>query len=208
MRRKKRTVPRPLFLRRSSHPSSLSLPRCQGCDKAGGRIQTSSGFWGSGLGTVREYDPSLLLDSYDSTNPDDYTAGFPMHPHRGIETISCVYRGLMTHRDSPGNEADVCLLNSLYGDRDHYRQRPVGCSPARLYQCYPTSYEILFLQNRCGYGASCLVQWLLFYLCRCHHGNSLESLENEKSQPQHITRLQEKSRSYENFSDFTGITHQ
>ena len=34
-----------------------------------------------GNGTVREYDPILMLDSFDSTNPDDYTAGFLMHPH-------------------------------------------------------------------------------------------------------------------------------
>lgn len=53
--------------------------------------------------TTDEYDPILMLDSFDSTNPDDYTAGFPLHPHRGIETISYIYRGQMMHRDSLGN---------------------------------------------------------------------------------------------------------
>lgn len=57
--------------------------------------------------TVREFDPILMLDSFDSTNPDDYTAGFPLHPHRGIETISYVYRGKMKHKDTLGNEDTV-----------------------------------------------------------------------------------------------------
>lgn len=54
--------------------------------------------------TVETYDPILMLDSFDSTNPDDYTAGFPMHPHRGIETVSYIFRGKMIHKDSLGNE--------------------------------------------------------------------------------------------------------
>ena len=60
-----------------------------------------------GYGTVEEYDPILMLDSFDSIDPKEYTAGFPLHPHRGIETISYVYRGKMTHRDSLGNEDTI-----------------------------------------------------------------------------------------------------
>lgn len=54
--------------------------------------------------TVADFDPILMLDSFDSTNPRDYIAGFPLHPHRGIETISYIYRGKMIHKDSLGNE--------------------------------------------------------------------------------------------------------
>lgn len=45
-----------------------------------------------------------MMDSFDSKNPDDYTAGFPMHPHRGIKTITYLAKGTIIHRDSLGRE--------------------------------------------------------------------------------------------------------
>ncbi|HZK28383.1 MAG TPA: pirin family protein [Thermoclostridium sp.] len=60
-----------------------------------------------GKSTVEMFDPILMLDSFDSTNPEEYTAGFPMHPHRGIETISLLANGNMVHKDSVGNEDGI-----------------------------------------------------------------------------------------------------
>lgn len=57
--------------------------------------------------TVEEFDPILMLDSFDSTNPEEYIAGFPMHPHRGIETITYLYKGRMNHKDTLGNEDEI-----------------------------------------------------------------------------------------------------
>lgn len=57
--------------------------------------------------TAEEYDPILMLDSFDSRNPEDYMKGFPFHPHRGIETISYLRSGAMTHRDHLGNQSTV-----------------------------------------------------------------------------------------------------
>ncbi|MDL2253610.1 pirin family protein [Ruminococcaceae bacterium OttesenSCG-928-I18] len=56
-----------------------------------------------GHDTVEDFDPFLMLDSFDSTNPDDYTRGFPMHPHRGIETVTYLISGEIDHEDSLGN---------------------------------------------------------------------------------------------------------
>src|SRR3954469_5358722 len=56
-----------------------------------------------GNGTTTDFDPFLLLDDFRNDNPDDYLAGFPWHPHRGIETITYVLAGSVEHGDSLGN---------------------------------------------------------------------------------------------------------
>jgi redox-sensitive bicupin YhaK (pirin superfamily) len=56
-----------------------------------------------GLGRPEELDPFLLLDDFRSDTPADYVAGFPWHPHRGMETITYVLRGEVHHGDSLGN---------------------------------------------------------------------------------------------------------
>jgi len=52
-------------------------------------------------------DPFLLFDHFGSDNPDDYLAGFPMHPHRGIETVTYMLAGVVHHRDSIGNSGSI-----------------------------------------------------------------------------------------------------
>jgi redox-sensitive bicupin YhaK (pirin superfamily) len=52
-------------------------------------------------------DPFFLFDHFGSENPDDYLAGFPMHPHRGIETITYMLDGSVSHRDSLGNSGTI-----------------------------------------------------------------------------------------------------
>jgi redox-sensitive bicupin YhaK (pirin superfamily) len=57
--------------------------------------------------TLDNLDPFFLFDHFGSENPDDYVAGFPMHPHRGIETITYMLDGDVTHRDSIGNSGTI-----------------------------------------------------------------------------------------------------
>jgi redox-sensitive bicupin YhaK (pirin superfamily) len=60
-----------------------------------------------GFGNTDEFDPFLLFDDFRGDNPDDYLAGFPWHPHRGIETITYVLAGDVTHGDSLGNRGTL-----------------------------------------------------------------------------------------------------
>jgi hypothetical protein len=60
-----------------------------------------------GLRTVKDFDPFLMLDGFDSSNPEDYIKGFPWHPHRGIETVTYLLRGDIEHGDSLGNKGFI-----------------------------------------------------------------------------------------------------
>jgi len=60
-----------------------------------------------GFGKTEDFDPFLLLDDFRNDNPDHYRAGFPWHPHRGIETITYILSGTVEHGDSLGNQGSL-----------------------------------------------------------------------------------------------------
>ena len=76
-----------------------SRPTLEG---AGVRLRRAFGF-----GNTTDFDPFLLLDDFRNEQPSDYLAGFPWHPHRGIETITYVLTGTVNHGDSLGNSGTL-----------------------------------------------------------------------------------------------------
>ncbi|HSK69390.1 MAG TPA: pirin family protein [Candidatus Limnocylindria bacterium] len=60
-----------------------------------------------GHGTTQDFDPFLMLDAFDTRNPDEYTKGFPWHPHRGMETVTYLVHGRIEHEDNLGNKGAI-----------------------------------------------------------------------------------------------------
>lgn len=80
--------------------------------------------------TVKAFDPFLMLDSFDSKNPQDYIKGFPMHPHRGIETVTYLVDGLIEHQDSLGNKGAIesgCSQWMTGGSGILHQEMPQAC---------------------------------------------------------------------------------
>jgi hypothetical protein len=89
-----------------------------------------------GFGETSEFDPFLLLDDFRNDRPDDYRAGFPWHPHRGIETITYVLAGDVEHRDSLGNKGklgagDVQWMTA--GSGIMHQEMPQGDTQGRMH---------------------------------------------------------------------------
>jgi len=84
---------------RPVHRTSTSQPAIEG---AGVHLRRAFGFAGT-----EEFDPFLLLDDFRNDRPEDYLAGFPWHPHRGIETVTYVLAGTVAHGDSLGNRGVI-----------------------------------------------------------------------------------------------------
>ncbi len=98
---------------------------------AGVRLNRAFGF-----GEPSEFDPFLLLDDFRNESPEDYRAGFPWHPHRGIETITYVLAGSVEHGDSIGNSGvitpgDVQWMTA--GRGIFHQEMPAGDENGRMH---------------------------------------------------------------------------
>jgi redox-sensitive bicupin YhaK (pirin superfamily) len=98
---------------------------------AGVKLQRAFGF-----GKTAEFDPFLLLDDFRSDNPADYVAGFPWHPHRGIETITYVLAGEVAHGDSLGNKGSMTAGDVQWmtaGSGILHQEMPKGDAEGRMH---------------------------------------------------------------------------
>ena len=98
---------------------------------AGVKLQRAFGF-----GKTKEFDPFLLLDDFRNEHPEDYLAGFPWHPHRGIETITYVLAGSVEHGDSLGNKGKMTAGDVQWmtaGSGILHQEMPKGDTQGRMH---------------------------------------------------------------------------
>jgi len=98
---------------------------------AGVKLQRAFGF-----GKTKEFDPFLLFDEFRNENPADYLAGFPWHPHRGIETITYVLAGEVAHGDSLGNKGKMTAGDVQWmtaGSGILHQEMPQGDAKGRMH---------------------------------------------------------------------------
>jgi hypothetical protein len=98
---------------------------------AGVKLQRAFGF-----GKTKDFDPFLLLDDFRNDNPADYAAGFPWHPHRGIETITYVLAGSVEHGDSLGNKGKMTAGDVQWmtaGSGILHQEMPKGDGQGRMH---------------------------------------------------------------------------
>ena len=89
-----------------------------------------------GFGNTSEFDPFLLLDDFRNDVPEDYLAGFPWHPHRGIETITYVLAGTVEHGDSMGNHGAIAAGDVQWmtaGSGIIHQEMPKGDAIGRMH---------------------------------------------------------------------------
>lgn len=105
-----------------------SRPTMEG---AGVRLRRAFGF-----GDTADFDPFLLLDDFRNDVPRDYRAGFPWHPHRGIETITYVLAGDVEHGDSMGNQGVIAAGDVQWmtaGSGIVHQEMPRGDEAGRMH---------------------------------------------------------------------------
>ena len=89
-----------------------------------------------GFGNTSDFDPFLLLDDFRNDVPEDYLAGFPWHPHRGIETITYVLAGTVEHGDSMGNRGAIAAGDVQWmtaGSGIIHQEMPKGDEAGRMH---------------------------------------------------------------------------
>ncbi|HLZ00056.1 MAG TPA: pirin family protein [Candidatus Angelobacter sp.] len=98
---------------------------------AGVKLQRAFGF-----GKTKDFDPFLLFDDFRNESPEDYLAGFPWHPHRGIETITYVLAGSVEHGDSLGNKGKMTAGDVQWmtaGSGILHQEMPRGDTSGRMH---------------------------------------------------------------------------